>query len=106
MVILLTVGYDLVLRQIPWKKTGGFIAMRLAVMAVCLGVVVLLNRTVLDGMIFEWAMVLMCILPPPYVIPVFADEPEERVQISSALSALTLVTMVLFAVCSVILNMQ
>lgn len=106
MVILLTVGYDLVLRQIPWKKTGGFIAMRLAVMAVCLGVVVLLNRTVLDGMIFEWAMVLMCILPPPYVIPVFADEPEERVQISSALSALTLVTMVLFAVCSVVLSIS
>ena len=106
MIILLTVGYDLVIRQIPWKKTGGFIAMRLAVMTVCLGVVVLLNRTVLDGMIFEWAMVLMCILPPPYVIPVFADEPAERVQISSALSALTLVTMVLFAICSVVLNMQ
>ena len=106
MIILLTVGYDLVLRQIPWKKTGGFIAMRLAVMAVCLGVVVLLNRTVLDGMIFEGAMVLMCILPPPYVIPVFADEPAERVQISSALSALTLVTMVLFAICSVVLSIS
>ena len=106
MIILLTVGYDLVLRQIPWKKTAGFVVMRLAVMAVCLGVVVLLNRTVLDGMIFEWAMVLMCILPPPYVIPVFADEPEERVQISSALSALTLVTMVLFAVCSVVLSIS
>ena len=45
---------------------------------------------------------LMMILPPPYVIPVFADEPAERVQISSALSALTLVTMILFAVCTVL----
>jgi hypothetical protein len=48
----------------------------------------------------------MLILPPPYVIPVFADEPEERVQISSALSALTMVTMILFAVCSVVIGMR
>ena len=102
MIILLTVGYDLVIRDIPWKKTGGLIAMRLVVMAVCLGVMILLNRTILNGMLFEGAAVLMVLLPPPYVIPVFADEPSERVQIASALSALTLVTMVLFAVCTVL----
>ena len=102
MIILLTVGYDLVIRDIPWKKTGGLIAMRLAVMVVCLGVMILLNRTVLSGMLFEGAAVLMVLLPPPYVIPVFADEPSERVQIASALSALTLVTMILFAVCTVL----
>ena len=102
MIILLTVGYDLVIRDIPWKKTGGLIAMRLAVMVVCLGAMILLNRTILNGMLFEGAAVLMVLLPPPYVIPVFADEPSERVQIASALSALTLVTMVLFAVCTVL----
>ena len=102
MIILLTVGYDLVIRDIPWKKTAGLIAMRLVVMAVCLGVMILLNRTILNGMLFEGAAVLMVLLPPPYVIPVFADEPAERVQISSALSALTLVTMILFAVCTVL----
>jgi predicted permease len=100
--ILLSVGYDLVLREIPWGKTAGFIAMRLGVMAVMLAVIVALNRTVLNSMIFEGAAVLMLILPPPYVIPVFADEPAERSQISSALSALTLVTVILFAVLSVV----
>lgn len=104
MIILLTVGYDLVIKEIPWKKTAGLIAMRLAVMAVCMILMVVLNRTVLNGMLFEGAALLMVILPPPYVIPVFADEPAERVQISSALSALTLVTMVLFAVLSVIIR--
>lgn len=98
MIILLTVGYDLVLKDIPWKKTGGLIAMRLAVMVVCLTVMIGVNRTVLHGILFEGAAVLMVILPPPYVIPVFADEPAERVQISSALSAMTLITMILFAV--------
>ena len=106
MIILLTVGYDLVLKEIPWKKTIGMIGMRLGIAGAMLALVILLNRTVLNGMIFEGAAVLLFMLPPPYVIPVFADEPSERVQISSALSALTLVTMVLFAVFSVVLGMQ
>jgi hypothetical protein len=67
--------------------------------------VILLNRTILGGMIFEGAAILLFILPPPYVIPIFADEPSERVQISSSLSALTLITMVLFAVMSVVISM-
>ena len=101
MIILLAVGYDLVIREIPWKSTAGLIAMRLFVVAVGYGILVLLNRTLLKDMIFEGAALLLMILPPPYVLPVFADEPSERVQISSALSALTLVTMILFALCSV-----
>ena len=106
MIILLTVGFDLVIKEIPWKQTGGLIAMRLVLMAVCYGVLVLLNRTVLNGMIFEGAALVLVILPPPYIIPVFADEPGERVQISSSLSALTLVTMALFAVISVVLGLR
>ncbi len=105
MIILLTVGYDLVLKEIPWKKTVGLIALRLVVMAAVLGVMMLINRTLLNGAMFEGAAVLMCILPPPYVIPVFGDEPQERVQTASALSALTLITMVLFAAASVIVNL-
>ncbi len=105
MIILLTVGYDLVLKEIPWRKTAGLVALRLVVMAVILIVMLLLNRTLLRGMMFEGAAVLMCILPPPYVIPVFADEPGERVQIASALSALTLTTVILFALYSVVLSL-
>ena len=106
MIILLTVGYDLVLKEIPWKKTVGMLGMRLGIAGAMLALLILLNRTLLNGMIFEGAAVLLFMLPPPYVIPVFADEPSERVQISSALSALTLVTMVLFAVFSVVLGMR
>lgn len=106
MIILLTVGFDLVIKEIPWRQTGGLIAMRLTLMALCYGVLVLLNRTVLGGMIFEGAALVLVILPPPYIIPVFADEPNERVQISSSLSALTLVTMVLFAVISIVLGLN
>ena len=106
MIILLTVGFDLVIKEIPWRQTGGLMAMRLTLMALCYGVLVLLNRTVLGGMIFEGAALVLVILPPPYIIPVFADEPNERVQISSSLSALTLVTMVLFAGISIVLGLK
>ncbi len=102
MIILLCVGYDLVLREIPWRKTAGLMAMRFGINAVMLFILTLMNRTLLGGIIFEGALVLLFILPPPYIIPVFADEPGERVQISSALSALTLATMVLFAMLSVL----
>jgi predicted permease len=105
-IILVTVGYDLVIREIPWRKTAGLIGMRLLVAAILFGVTVLLNRTVLDGMFYEGAAILMFILPPPYVIPVFADEPEERVQTSAALSAMTLMTVVLFAALTIIVGMR
>jgi len=104
MIILLTVGYDLVIKEIPWKKTAGLVAMRMCIAGVMLALLILLNRTVLGGMIFEGAAVVLFILPPPYIIPVFADEPSERVQISSSLSALTLVSLILFAVCAVVIS--
>ena len=105
-IILFAVGYDLVLREIPWKKTIGMMAMRLGIAGAMLGLIILLNRTVLNGLIFEGAAVLLFMLPPPYVIPIFADEPSERAHISGSLSALTLVTMVLFAVCTVVLGLR
>ena len=105
MIILLTVGYDLVLGELNWKKIGGLILMRLGIMAVFLFCLVALNRFVLNNIIFEGAALLFVILPPPYVIPVFADEPAERTQIASALSAMTLLTMLLFALCSVFVNL-
>lgn len=101
MIILLTVGYDLVPEEIPWKETFRFILLRLIVMAILLLVLLGLNRTVLHGVVHEGAAILMFLLPPPYVLPVFADEPSQRVQISAALSALTLVSLVLFALLSV-----
>ena len=101
-IILFAVGFDLVLSEINWKKTGGLVAMRLVISGGMLGLLLLLNRTLLDGMIFEGALVVLFILPPPYIIPIFSGEESEQVHISSALSALTLVTMLLFALISIV----
>ena len=101
-VILLTIGYDLVPEEIALKRTVKLVALRLIVAAAGLAVVLPVNRFLLGGMMHTGALVLMLTLPPPYVLPVFADVEEERADISCALSALTLVSLVLFMVLTVI----
>ena len=98
MIILLVVGYDLNLRQIKLKDTFSLIALRLVTMGVVLVLVLLLNKFVLGGMIHVGAIILMFLLPPPYVLPIFSTDESQRARLSSAISALTLVTMILFAV--------
>ena len=103
-IILLCMGYDFVPKEIPWRKTVQLIGIRLAVAAVMLAALILLNRAVLNSMMFEGALIILFILPPPFIIPVFADKPAERAEISASLSAMTLLTMVLFAIVSVIMK--
>lgn len=97
-VILFTISYDLGSGEIRWRKTFRLIGLRLAVAGIVLGVIMFLDRILLGGMIHPGALVLMFALPPPYVLPVFADVDEERADITSTLSALTVVSLVLFIV--------
>lgn len=103
-IILLCMGYDFVPRVIPLKKTVKLIALRLIIAAVLLAMLILLNRTVLGNMMFEGALIILFILPPPFIIPVFTDELTERAEISATLSAMTLLTMVLFAIVSILMK--
>ena len=95
-VILLTIGYDLVPGEIRWRKTARLAAIRLGVSALALGAVLAADRLLLGGLMHPGALVLMFTLPPPYVLPVFADVEEERADVSSALSSLTLISLILF----------
>jgi len=101
--ILISIGYDLVPSEIRWKKTAVIVVMRFVIMAVMLGVALLINKFLLGGAMHIGALVLMFILPPPYVLPVFADAQDERANISSALSVTTLVSIALFAVMSAVI---
>ncbi len=101
--ILLGIGYDLNPAQMQFKKVGSLILLRLVVSFVLLGATYLIDRFILGGMMHTGALILMFVLPPPYVLPVFADVESERADISSTLSALTLVSLALFAVLAVIL---
>ena len=100
--ILLTIGYDLTFKEIRWGRALGYTAERILVMGLLFAAVLFLNRRLLGGIMDESALMLMFILPAPYVLPVFADVESERTVISSTLSVMTLLSLAVFAVMAVI----
>ena len=52
----------------------------------------------------DWsrAVILMFLLPPPYVLPVFSTDEDQRVYLSSVLSVSTLITLAGFILLAVI----
>lgn len=101
-VILLTIGYDLASGKILWKKTSSLILLRLLSAALGLAIVWGINHFLLGGLIHFGALLLMFALPPPYVLPVFADVEEERADVSSALSVLTVISLLLFMILTIV----
>ena len=102
-IILLTIGYDLVLDKIPWKKIGSVFVVRLVIMVVMRIGAGLVVRAIGLGDSLDAALNVMMILPPPYVLPVFADDENEREYVSASLSLLTLITIIGFMVMAIVL---
>ena len=96
--ILLSIGYDLKLSDISWRATLGAVGLRLAIMAALGAGMLLLCRLLWQGPGLDAAVILMFILPPPYVLPVFADDADQRAYLSSALSVSTLISILGFGV--------
>lgn len=96
--ILISIGYDLEFKETPWKRVISYTAQRVIVMAAIFALALLINRHVLGGIMHEGALLLMFILPAPYVLPIFTDAVGERTDISSTLSVMTLLSLVLFSV--------
>ncbi len=95
--ILLTIGYDLVLDDIPWKETSRVVGLRLAIMLLLRFVLLWLLRVLCPSVHLTEAVNLMFLMPPPFVLTVFADDADQRTYISSALSVSTLVAVLGFA---------
>ena len=101
--ILLSIGYDLVSGQVRWGQAVKAVGVRLVIMAVLgTGTLFLLRGLFGQDVALERAIVLMFLLPPPFVLPIFADDDQERSSIASALSLSTLVTMAAFVVLAAI----
>ena len=97
-IILLTIGYDLVLADIPWRETGKVVALRYGIMLALGAAFICLMKLLWPKVNLTAAIIVMFILPPPFVLPVFADDMDQRVYVSSTLSLSTLVAIVGFAV--------
>ena len=97
-IILLTIGYDLVLDDIPWIQTAKVVALRLVIMLLLRMALVALLSVLWPHANLTAAINVMFILPPPFVLPVFADDADQRTYVSSALSVSTLVAIAGFAI--------
>ena len=100
--ILLAIGYDLVLRDIPWREALQAAGLRLAIMAALGTGVLALFHLLWPQAQWDKAVWLMFLLPPPYVLPVFSTDEAQRVYLSSALSLSTLITLAGFVLLAVI----
>ncbi len=97
-IILLTIGYDLVFDDIPWKETLKVVGLRFVIMMVLRTLLVWVVSLLWPEAGLTQAINVMFILPPPFVLPVFADDADQRVYVSSALSTSTLLAIAAFAV--------
>lgn len=99
-VILLTIGYDLVFRDVAWAKTLKVVCLRYVILLVlCF---VFIRILLLTGNNLRDAACVMFLLPPPFVLSVIADDENERAGLSSALSVSTVVALAGFAVLAAI----
>ena len=96
--ILIAIGYDLVFSDIPWAEAGKVVALRLVIMLILRTAFVALLKLLWPDAALAQAVNVMFILPPPFVLPVFADDASQRTYVSSALSVSTLAAIVGFAV--------
>ena len=91
-------GCELVLSDIPWAETLKVVAVRLVIMLALRFAFLGLVKLLWPAAELTQAVNVMFILPPPFVLPVFADDADQRVYVSSALSVSTLVAIVGFGV--------
>ncbi len=101
-IILLTIGYDLVLTDVPWAATCKVVGLRFVIMMILRVVLGAIFRLIGADPALGSALNVMFILPPPYVLPVFADDENQRTYISSVLSVSTIVTILGFIVLAAI----
>lgn len=101
-IILLTIGYDLVLGDIPWLSAMKAVGLRIGILLVLRVLLGTVFGALGFGDTFNHALNVMFILPPPYVLPVFADDENQRTYISSAISVSTIAAMIGFVVLAVL----
>jgi predicted permease len=102
-VILLVVGFELEFKKSALARALAAVGVRLVIMAALCALTLLIVSllTPVDKPLL-WAFILMFLLPPPFVLPVFARGEDESAFVSATLSLSTLVALAAFAVMTVI----
>lgn len=100
--ILFSIGYDLSDGKIYWGKAIKFALLRLALMTVLLfGVLGIYSLIFEPNLAIKRAFILMFLMPTPFVLTIFANDPVEQSTIASVLSISTLISLLGFVVLAI-----
>ena len=104
-VILVVIGYRMKFKGIAWKKVSKVIGLRLVEQVAMAAIVFALFRT-LGGVFWEpltlISAVILMILPPPFVLPLYIDGEEKKEFYSSAISVYTMLSIIGFMILSAV----
>lgn len=96
--ILISIGYEFNIKGRLFKKVFSVLALRLILMtATCASAIFFIFKIVPFDKTLLLALMMMFILPAPFIIPVYSSSEEEADFVSAFLSTNTLVTVILFA---------
>lgn len=104
-VILVVIGYRMNFKGIAWKKISRAIGLRLAEQLILAALVFLLFHA-LGGVFTEEltliSAAILMILPPPFVLPLYINEEEQKEFYSSAISVYTMLSILGFLLLSAV----
>lgn len=100
--ILLAIGYDLKPVGIDWGESLKMLLSRLVIMGLLLAATLLVNESLLGGVIEIQAAVMLFILPAPFVLSAFSKEDAEAGFLSSSLSLQTIITIIGFVIMAIL----
>ena len=101
----MVIGYRMKFKGIAWKKASKVIGLRLVEQVAMAAIVFALFRT-LGGVFWEpltlISAVILMILPPPFVLPLYIDGEEKKEFYSSAISVYTMLSIIGFMILSAV----
>ena len=94
-IIMLAIGYDIVLSDIPWRAVSKTILARVLVM-ILLRIGIGYFSRLFGLQEFDHAFNVVFILPPAYILPIFASDEKQSSYIASCMSVYTILTIAAF----------
>ncbi len=96
--ILFVIGYELELKKLNLRITLSTLLARAALMALlCVALLAAIGLIITVSEYLKWALILMFVLPPPFIIPIFVDNSDENAYVSATLSSYTVLSLIAFA---------
>lgn len=97
-VILFVVGYELELKNLDFKAVLSVVLTRVVIVGViCVAFLTVLSAIIEINEYYRWAIILLFILPPPFIIPILLNDEKENAYVSACLSTYTILTLIAFA---------